>query len=371
MLLDGDGFDHYGGLIANNLLGIATYGPGATISTAQVRTGTHSLKIGNPGGFNNNGDLYYRRPIPAGARTVVGNSTGLWMVSLPPQSDKLGIFFLDTNANVIACFTFNTDGRVNAWRGDRAVFLGQSVLPVLTVGTWLWFEAKCGVSSTVGSMAMRIDHALVEWTGGTSSGGLLENVNTNGTGNLITQMRLGKISEAGTITTTVWDTYWDDWLIWDTLGDDNNDWIDDNQLFWRVPTADHPTINDFTPNAGVTNWDKIDEASPSAADYMRSLVGDTQYAAEFADLPTDISDVIGIIPYLFAKKLNPGACTVNLGMLTSGFLGNGQYQASGPDIQITTTDTFWRAVLERNPATSLPYTRLEVDSSYLHLDRIL
>lgn len=370
MLLDGDGHDHYGGNIANMLNGIvAQYGTGVSLVDTKSRTGTHSMKFTTPGTFNGS-HLFMRRAIPAGTRPAVGVAFAIWFDALPTASDKIGCSFLDTDSNVVGQFTYNADGRVRVWRGAKAALLGESALPVLNAHAWNFVEFKMARSATVGSTGMRVNMNEVD-------GLMLDNVNTAGTANDYTQFRLGTIPnlgdvELGTTFGYSYDHYIDDYLVWDSLGDDNNDWIGDQELLWRVPIADHPTLpQEFVPSTGTDLWPLVDEANPSAVDYISALVADKQAAFDFDDLPSDITDIVGIIPYIFAKKLNAGPCNVNVGMLTNDIVGDAKYQAIGPDIAITTVDTFWRGVLERNPDTNLPYTPAEVNGSYLYLDRTL
>ncbi len=357
MILDGDGFDHYGGTIGNMLTyGVnAAHGTSPSLSTARFRTGTHSLRLPSASGLDSH---YVRRAIPAPARAVIGVGFALWMDTLPSQSTMRGVAFMDVNAAVIASFDLKTDGRVGVHRGDySSTQLGLSTLPVLSAGAWNFVEFKIGRHASTGITGMRVNNEEVD-------GLMLTGQNTAGTANDITQIRWGdRTSETSCI------CYIDDYIVWDTFGDYNNDWVGDQQLLWRPPTADHATIAEFTPDSGTTLWDRIDESNPSAADYMRALVPDKQAAFEFADVPSDISDIAGTIQYDLSKKLNPGTCTLRTGMLNSGLVGFGQYQATTPDVQMTTTDTYHRTVVEENPATGLPFTPAEINASYLYMDR--
>lgn len=368
MLLDGDGFEHYGTAIANMLDGVVAQTAQCALQTTIKRTGTTALWINNGTSIVATSGCSYRRPVPSGPRGTLATGFGIYWPTLPGNVDRLGVYFLDNAAAVVSCFTFATDGRVKAWRGNLAALLGTTVLPVFSTTAWQFAEFKMSRSSTVGSMALRVDGILAQWD---TADGLIENVNTAGTANDYTQVKIGGNS-ALTFNgaANVNSFYMDDQLIWDSLGTDNNDWIGDQQLIWRPPTADHPTLPlEFVPSTGATLWPLIDESPANVADYISALAADKQAAFDFADLPSDIASVIGVIPYVYAKKLNPGPCTINLGMLSNGVIGDAQYQAVGPDIQMTTADTYWRAIMERNPDTGLPWTPAEINAAYLFLDR--
>jgi hypothetical protein len=373
MLLDGDGFEHYGATIANMLNGINAITNAVTISATKPRTGTYGLRFAPASGTTSNSWSYVRRVVPSGSRNVLSVGYAIWLDTMFPVTNGMGCTFQDTNGDAVSHFGINSDGRINAYRGTTTL-LGTTVLPALVTSAWNFVEFKAARSSTVGSMAMRVNGNLMEWEGGVSSGGLLENVNTAGTANDYTAIRIGSRQNLGVndyAPASSWLHYVDDYLVWDSLGDDNNDWVGDRQLLWRPPTADHPTIADFVPSTGTDLFAMIDEDNPSAADYIRAQLADTQAAFEYADLPDDAVDIAGIIAYVFGKKLNAGPCSVELGMLTDGIIGTGLWNATTPTIPLTTVDTFWRGIIERNPSTNLPYTPSEVDDSYFHIDRVL
>jgi hypothetical protein len=360
MLLDGDGFEHYGGNIANMLNGVIGSHNGCSLDAVLFRTGTHSVKV--PG--VNVSSVGINRPVPGGAKPLLGCAFALYMPALPGLANWKGFGFKDIFGTTIASFGIQPSGAVTVHRGtvSTGTLLGTSTLPIITANAWNFIEFKIGRSATVGSTGMRVNMVEVD-------GLMLNNVNTLGGAGDLAQTYIGDFNAGGSNAGT-WN--FDDYLVWDSLGADNNNWVGDQQLIWRPPTADHPTLPlEFVPSTGATLWDLIDEANPSAADYIRALVTNKQAGFDFANLPADISAVIGIIPYIFAKKLNPGPCSVNLGMLTNGVVGDAIWQATTPDIAITTVDTFWRAVIERNPDTLLPYTPAEVNGSYLYLDRVL
>jgi hypothetical protein len=350
MIRDGDGFDHYGGSIANMLNGIIAASDDFTVVTTNPRTGTHSLLQQASG----NDAIFHRRVIPGLASPVIGVGWGIYPVTLPSASNNRYVSFRDTNNAAIATFFWNTDGRVRAYRGTTTALLGTSLLPTITAETYKYCEFKLARSATVGSMAMRVNEELVVWD---TVDGLIENVNTAGTANDITQIQIGG---DGCL------MYWDDYLCWDALGDYNNDWVGDQQLNLRMPTADHAmnAAGGWVGNVAGTLYDKIDETTPSAADYMRALLSGAEAAFEYSDIPADITNVIAAIPYVFAKKLNAGPSSLQLGMMKDGFVNFG-----GSTITMSTVDTYYRSIVETNPATDLPFTPAEINDAYLHVLR--
>ena len=360
MLLDGDGFDHYGGNIAITLNGITAQYGNATITNAQVRTGTHCLAINANLANGLVRDNYYRRVVPQGARNVLGTAFGLYLPNLPNTSDLWGFQFRDIDNNAIVTYSIATTGHIKTYRGSSSsgTLLGVSDLPMLVPEAWNWCEFKAGRSATVGFSKMRVNGVL---------GLNVENVNTNATGNDFTQYVIGGTvnnnTQAGGVGVPM---FCDDLFVWDSLGDYNNDWLGDRQAIYRAPTADHGAIADFLPSTGADLYPLIDEVNVNEADYIRSLLNGDAAAFEKAALPADITGIAGIIPYLYGKKLNAGPCSVQLGALSGGLIGYG-----GSTIPITTTPTFWRPnPIEVDPATDLPFEPAAVDAAYLHINRV-
>lgn len=376
MLLDADGFDHYGGSIANMLTYgvIAEYGSVTTLETTNKRTGTHGVYL-NSNNNRNGGKI--RRPIPAGARNVIGSGFSVYMPELPAESHIIGCRFKDTDNQMVSSVTINTDGRLTAWRKDvtfasGGAQLATSVLPVTFATAHQHVEVRMARSLTVGSIRVQVDGVPVEWTGGVSSGGLLENVNTAGTTKDYTQVQLGGNDESTLVNAGNARMYCDDWNIWDALGDYNNDFLGDQQLHWRSPTADTLiAIAEWLASSGTDLFAMIDETNPSAADYIRALAANKQAAFAFADLPSDITEVCGIVAYCMAKKLTAGVASLELGIETNGAIGDMLYQATGPTIALSTNSTMYRGVRETSPDTLLPFLPAEVNLSNLYLDRVL
>lgn len=185
-------------------------------------------------------------------------------------------------------------GRVVVYHGNNTL-LATGVTP-WGANVWHYFEIKIKIHSTTGTIEVRRDgNVEIAATG--------LNTRNGGAAGVINQVLLvgggGNDPQA----------YFDDYVICDTNGSLNNDFLGDVRVSAIFPTGAGNSTQ-FTPSAGA-NYAAVDEVSPNGdTDYVESSnVGDKDTYV-YGDLPSaaGIVKAVRILPY--AKKTDAGGRTI-------------------------------------------------------------
>lgn len=161
-----DGFDHYGGIIANMFNGTwaADIGTGASnsLSTEFARTGAHSLRIETSLGGSTNATIGIRRVLDADYSELFV-SFGVNMPELPDQAGQHGPLQFRSSVNgLIASLSINPNGGAVFTSGDiDGTVLGTTAGPVFVAGTWHHVECRIVRDAAAGIFELRVDGTVV------------------------------------------------------------------------------------------------------------------------------------------------------------------------------------------------------------------
>lgn len=289
---------------------------------------------------------------PAGAQATTGMGFRLWMESLPlgdlNQGNPQWYFRTDANSDVVV-------GRVLANGGvgvysNAGTLLGQTTVPVITANAYSHIETKVVRDATEGTVEIRVNGVVRLTLTGLALGA--SNIGIQGIG--------CEGGSGGALT-----SYYKDFVYWDGTGTEGNDFQGSVAVRDLYPDAD--IALNWTPSTGATGWNLIDETTPNDADYIQA--GDPPPdPAKFSltNLPDDVTSVRALIPIYRAVKTDGGDCNLQVGLTP-----NDTNWDDGADRPITTAFTYWWDVSALSPATSAPWTPVEVNAAYVRVDRTL
>lgn len=352
-----DGFDHYGGTIANLTAGgnYSAYGVNTTqaqISTTQKRTNTHALRIhgGNTSGASAG---YLRKAYSTGSLTRVGVGFASYIPTLPAINTGMRLDFNDfANATQFTMYVTST-GALQIKREDGTV-LGTTSGPVITAAAWHHIELYAEMSQTVGVIKIWVNEVLV------LNLSAIDNVNSA----LVETSQLQFEVDGVYPDVTGHDWYIDDLYIYDTTGSINNAApVGDLNAYLLVTTADTAEA-DWTKSTGSAGYALIDETAPDDADYIQSAVVGDRSDFALTDLPSTVNYVAGLFAHVRALKTDAGGAELKTTIMS------GSSQSSGSNKSITTAATWWHQAIETDPATGARFTRAGVNAAQVRFDRI-
>lgn len=226
----------------------------------------------------------------------VGTLTGLGVAS------TTGAVILTSGGSVVNTqigWRPNQNGSISVYRltsANAGTLLGTTAAGLLLNNVWHWIDFSGVISTTVGTVVLKVDGVTVLNLSGQNTQGYGTAANVDG-------LILG--SQAGT-----WNgnqpVNWDDLYVLDsavTLGERRIETI--------RPSAD-TAQKDFTPSSGVINFSRVNDATVNTATYVQSST------VNHLDL-YDIVDITGIptsVDYVqitaFAEKTDVGSRSVKL-----------------------------------------------------------
>lgn len=153
--------------------------------------------------------------------------------------------------------------------------------------SWIYIEAKWVMSTTVGSLTLRINGVQEAQTSGINTGSTVPN-------NVL-------IQGLNTGASQFQDSRWDDIYVLDGSGTTNNDFLGDQKIILLNPTG-AGSNTDWTPSTG-SNFQVVDEnLGNSDTDYITSSVANNIDTYTLEDLPATSSEVFGLKSIIQARK---------------------------------------------------------------------
>jgi hypothetical protein len=346
MLLFADDFKGYGTdqtLLLNGLWGVV----GAEISTDPDPNAS-----GNVIRFRSFGNGA-RRVFTQGPLATVGVALRLWMTQLPSFTSAC-IRMLDGGNNLLANIAITPTGIIEAYNGSvghGGVYLGGTTGPVLTATAYHHIEVKFVMSLTVGTLEVRVDGAPVLVLTGLNMGAASSS-----------QVALGTTNDYNG--TASRDEYIKDFVVWNSTGTYNNDFLGTVSVVSLTPASDVAPLN-WTPSSGTTGFNLVNASPPNdSVNFIKApfpLPGPASFA--LTSLPVNVTTVRGIITQVRARKEDGGD-----GSLQSALV-SGESSSLGANRPITTAATYYEDVFEVDPATSVPWTPAGTNAAKLKLNR--
>lgn len=343
-----DGFDHYAGSTANMLLGVyANVSSNVALHSGLARSGGYGI-------CNITGNTAEReiRRVIGGAKTIVGIAFGCYADELPASGyHRLAMFGDTANGAQVTVFV-SASGTIRFVRGSSSGsnVLADTASPVISAGVWNHCEMRIVFSNTVGAIELRVN----EVSALTATG-----LDTVATANV----ECSQITLDQTRKSTITNSFaFDDVVVWDTSGSNNNDFIGDRRVLMFLPNA-----NEATQEMTVTG-------AANAYTAIQSADGDTSYITASDSVPVTsefaienpaatVGAISAIQTVALMRKTEAGAASVTLSMLSNGDV------AAGTAHSITDSYAYYADVFETNPDTGAPWNASALQNATMRIRR--
>lgn len=320
-LLFCDGFDD--GLYTTKWLD-----SGSTIATTG-RFNTKSLKLGY------NGGLTSRKVITASQTVTIGFAH---MTSSFPNYHFLALYS-DSGSTTQISLQFSTIGQIRLYRGGTLVATSTKTI---SVNQWNYVELKVHVDDISGTMEARVDGVTwVTFSGDTRNGGTSPAIDVFGFG-----------TYAGV------NQYIDDLYVCNGAGTINNDFLGDVRIETLKPNANGSSSMFMGSDSNQTdNFALVNEATPSAADYVASSVAGDKDLYAFSDLSNSGSVVKGVQINSYAAKSDTGLRSI------TNLVKSGVTEVTGTTTALSTSYNTFSDIRELDPATNAAWTASGINSA--------
>jgi hypothetical protein len=311
-----------------------------------------------PGGLG--GDC---RKVINTARVTVGAAARIWFTSLPPapgDGECPTMFsFRDVNNLIHVDITIDPSGNIVARRQDAGVQvqLGITANPVIVANAWKHIEAKVKIDNAVGTVEVRVEGITV-----LNLAGIDTFTNQPGAVASIQQVAQKSAQDGGAAPTM----YVKDYIIWDTTGAFNNDFMGSCQVLKIIPDAD--VALNWTPVPGPAGYNMINLVTPADdVNYISAAAPGipAAYKCSLSDLPVTVTSVRAIMPVHRSRKTDGGDGNIQIGAISGASTG------LGADRPITTAYTYWYDVFDADPNGNVAWSRVSVNNLNLQINRTL
>lgn len=283
------------------------------------------------------------------SQTTVGMLGRLWMNNIPTASGALSPAFewRDASNTAICQARINTVGGISIYN-SAGTLLGATSGPVVPASAYSHVEIKIFQNSSTGTADIRVNGVTVLSLTGLALGS-----------NPIAQVVVG----GNHVTTGDGSTgiYWKDIIFWDGTGTFNNNFMGSVSVVDIDTNAD--TSLTWTPSTGTVGWSILDNNPPlddaayiGAATVLSNTFG-------LANLPADTTSVRGLVLVNRTRKIDGGDGNVQMGIISGASTG------LGTDRPITTAYTYWKDIMEADPATGAAFTPTAFNAASFKLAR--
>lgn len=301
------------------------------------------------GGLQPNG-LRYALQTPV---DKIGISKRIWVPALPAAADRecVPFQFCTIDNELICSVAVQSNGALALRIGDSQVASYSTNVPVITAEAW--WHLECYLDASADTLELRVEGQTV-----------LDEDDFVLAFNEVYQVRAGcEVAMTGHVTPF----YEKDFVIWNTLGTDNVDFLGPVRVMNLTPNADE-ALGGWTPVGDAEGYPILSNNPPLNGEYLLgapTAVGDPM-TYELTNLPDDITSVKAAVTYVRARKIDGG-----YGQLQTSMLGTDGDASPGADRPITAGYVYWRDVHERDPGTDAPWTRVSINDSQVQIDRTL
>lgn len=153
----------------------------------------------------------------------------------------------------------------------------------------------------------------------------------------------------------------DDWIVWDTNGTKNNDFMGDRRLFLSLPNA-NGVPQDFTASAGSA-FDCVNNAPAVDTTFIQGAAGNV---SEFSKAGVGIgsNDIAAMVICGRMLKSDAGVASGRLGVDSNGNIVN------SPELFPGTTGAWFQQIQELDPNGNIPWARSAYDNANIVITRV-
>lgn len=317
----------------------------------------HVLRV-DGGGQGATGNYQRLRFVLPHTTLTCGIAERMWIAGIPSTTGQRPTPFMwkDVSNNILFAVQVTPTGRLQIVNSAGTV-LGTTTNPVVSAQGWYHLEAKLFVDASVGSIEIRVEGTAVL---------VLTNFNTG-------TVPVGQIAVANRpdVSSASVSMYIKDFVVWDSSGSFNNDFLGSVLVTNLSPTSD-VDLN-WTPSTGSTGYTILDNVPPVDTQFISAPYSAISpnypdpYVAGHGPLPIDVTTVKGIVTYVRAAKADGGDGSLQVGIISDP--SGSPAVTLGANRPITVAQTYWKDVFEVDPATSSPWLPNAVNVSQLQINR--
>lgn len=237
------------------------------------------------------------------------------------------------------------NGYLNVYRGTTLI--GQSATPVVTAGTWNYYELKVVLHHTAGSVEVRMNGVTqISLTG----------IDTTNTAN-----ESADGVYVGAKSTVVCMTTYDDFYVCNTGGSTCNNFLGDVRISTIFPSADGS--NSGFASTGANQYSVIDETAPNDdTDYLYSSTVTARSTINMQDASISGGIVHAVQSNVFARKDDVDIRGIK------PVVKSGATYAQGSEATLSTSYVYSRHAFELDPNTSTAWTETTVNAAEFGVD---
>lgn len=291
-----------------------------------------------------------RKPLTTPAATI-GVAVRLYMSSLPYGNGRSPVIsFRDVSNNTLFAMRVLSTGAIELRSVDSSggTLYGATTQPVLTAHAWSHIEIKGKSNASTGTIEVRVNGASVISLTGLNTGGAN-----------IAQIFIGNYDVAAAIPADQY--YFKDFILWDTTGSFNNDFLGTVQCLDTLTDGDSSLT--WTPNSGTTGWNILNHVPPQDDTSYIAAASNLTNTFTLVNLPATVSSVRGNVLKMRARKIDGGDGNIQAG------LKSGASTSLGANRPITTAYTYWYDINETDPATGAAWTPTAFNAAIFQLAR--
>lgn len=292
-------------------------------------------------------------------RTTVGASLRVWLSRMPDYAGQQSLIeFRNAGNGQMIAICVTPVGRLQIRNAVIGTVYAETATPVITANGWYHLEVKvtpglpgnCYVEIRIEGQVVYTSNVLTFANNSIAQVGM----SWNGEGN---PMPL---------------CYYKDFVVWDTLGSRNNDWMGSVLVAGLAVTSD--VALNWTPSTGANGYSILDNIPPVDAQYLAAPYSAVEpnfpsaYEGALSDLPIETTSVRGVITYVRAGKSDGGDGSLQAGIVSNPLVGS-PVVGLGADRPITVAQTYWRDVFEVDPATTGLWTPSAVNRANIRINR--
>lgn len=314
-----------------------------TIQSSVSRTGSQALS-------SSNRSVWVSRSVAAADEHdtfIVGFAYR--MPSLPSSEDTAIVTFSSDSATTDhVTLAVTTSGALRVFRGvSTNTQLGSSTAGgLITAGAWNYIELKAKLHDTTGTVDVKVNNAnVLSLTG--------QDTKNGGTKTVFDSFRLGSTDGRQGV-----QAYHDDVYLANGAGSVNNTFIGDCRIRCLAPSGNGNSSQWVGSDAdSVNNYQNVDEATPSTADYNGSSTSGDKDTYAYGDLPDTTGTINGVQINSHALKSDAGSRSLAHVTRHSGT----DYDSA--DLTLSTSAAILRTLQETNPGTSAAWTISQVNAA--------
>ena len=297
------------------------------------------------------------RYVLGGSRTKVGMAGRFYVPTLPESVLRIPTPFDFRNASNGTLLTLqvypNGSLVVRASQDEGGAALAQSGPLAITANGWWHIEMWVTWNVAGATVEVRVEGVPV------IGPVVLGTVTAAGCD------QVAVVSRRTSITTTAPTMYTKDLIIANGLGSFNNSFMGSCSVYSLIPDGDISA--NWAVTGAATHYGAVNESPPNDdTSYIYAVTpAPAADVMSLGNLPVDVTSVKALMTVQRSKKSDGGDGNVQVG------LKSGASTALGADRPITVAYTYFRDVIETDPATAAQWTPGAVNAAQLQLNRTL